>query len=320
MVWSDGNVYASGDGLSKYDPLTQTFSYLGKFPGNVFSAGDLIEYNNKMYMSSSEGDIYEININAPDLSTLYFKVGVTGIFGMIVISIKCSNQPALQQRVIAFENTGLTSRAYLIDMENKIVFPDYCNPQVSIVGGTSIKAAVVLGDPILIQNIGSTSPYCNQIGDGMISLSMFPSLVNKYVFSIDNMPDTKKSVFKNLGAGLHHIRIKNQFGCYLDTSVVISPANFECLDSVFVPSAFTPNGDGLNDIFKAISFLPVTNFEMKIYNRYGQNIYTTFSLNDGWNGKLRFIPQPSGVFVWLLRYTNFSGKNIFKKGFVTLIR
>jgi gliding motility-associated-like protein len=320
IVWQDGNIYASGNGLSKYNPQTQTFSYLGDFPVNVISAGDLIEYKNRMYMSAVDGNIYEINISNPALSTLFYRLDVTSIYGMLTVAVKCFNETIGQSRVIAFEQTGYTSRAYLIDMENKISFPDYCLPQVPVMGCASQNTATITGNKIQVSDIHTTAPFCYQLTDGSIKITMIPSAVNVYLFSADNQPDINSGVFTNLAAGVHMIRIKSQFGCYIDTAIIIPAANFECKDSVFIPSAFTPNQDGLNDLFRTKSYLPVTNFKMKIFNREGQNIYTSSSVIGGWDGKFRFVPQPSGVYVWLISYTSFSGRNIFRKGTVTLIR
>lgn len=89
---------------------------------------------------------------------------------------------------------------------------------------------------------------------------------------------------------------------------------------LYIPTAFTPNGDGLNDLFypfpvgiKSINYF-------KVYNRWGQLLFSSTTLFKGWNGKLQGVEQPSGVFVFMAQGVDKNGKLITRKGTVTLIR
>lgn len=87
-----------------------------------------------------------------------------------------------------------------------------------------------------------------------------------------------------------------------------------------IASAFTPNEDGLNDKLnlKVIGFIDVEYF--KIYNRNGENVFATKTINDGWDGNLKGHQQPSGVFVWMAGGKDITGKTITAKGSFVLIR
>lgn len=89
-------------------------------------------------------------------------------------------------------------------------------------------------------------------------------------------------------------------------------------DTLYIPSAFTPNGDGKNDLFNALGI--VTDYSMEIFNRWGQKIFKTTSLLQGWNGTYKGVNQPADVFAYVIQYR--SGNNIVKKikGTFTLIR
>ena len=90
---------------------------------------------------------------------------------------------------------------------------------------------------------------------------------------------------------------------------------------ITVPSAFTPNDDGLNDEFGPINAFAEKNILFKIFNRYGQLVFTYTSSNTTWNGKLNGLPQPDGEYIWILSYTNPTTGNIVnRKGTVFLIR
>jgi gliding motility-associated-like protein len=89
---------------------------------------------------------------------------------------------------------------------------------------------------------------------------------------------------------------------------------------LYVPNGFTPNGDGKND--RLIPF-PVGIKELRyfrVYNRYGQLVFSTTKLNDGWDGTLSGIAQQTASFVWMAEAITETDKVITKKGVVTLIR
>jgi gliding motility-associated-like protein len=89
---------------------------------------------------------------------------------------------------------------------------------------------------------------------------------------------------------------------------------------IYMPTAFTPNNDGKNDIFKPFTVgIEKINY-FKVFNRWGQMIYSTSAINEGWNGKIGSADQPSGVYVWMVQGVTKDGKIITKKGTIALIR
>ena len=88
----------------------------------------------------------------------------------------------------------------------------------------------------------------------------------------------------------------------------------------YVPDAFTPNGDGLNDAFRPILIGMKSLKLFKVYNRLGQLVFSTNVQKRGWDGTINGNPQDAGVFVWMAEGEDYLGKIIFKKGTVTLIR
>ncbi|MFM2138940.1 MAG: hypothetical protein RJA57_1247 [Bacteroidota bacterium] len=88
-----------------------------------------------------------------------------------------------------------------------------------------------------------------------------------------------------------------------------------------VPTAFTPNNDGRNDLFRPHNALKAVNYDFRIFNRWGQPVFLSSDWTQGWDGRLNGILQSTGVYVWMLRYTDRdSGEKVFRKGTVTLIR
>jgi gliding motility-associated-like protein len=89
---------------------------------------------------------------------------------------------------------------------------------------------------------------------------------------------------------------------------------------IFVPNAFTPNGDGRNDVFKAI---PIGIREFKyfaVYNRWGQRVFFTTNPSTGWSGTINGAPLQTGGYVWTAAGITFKGDLIERKGTVVLVR
>jgi gliding motility-associated-like protein len=88
----------------------------------------------------------------------------------------------------------------------------------------------------------------------------------------------------------------------------------------YVPNAFTPNGDGLNDIFRAIPVGISNTVYFRIFNRYGNLIFETTQWLKGWDGTFAGKPQPMGTYVWMVSGTDRNYKKVEMKGTVNLIR
>jgi gliding motility-associated-like protein len=91
---------------------------------------------------------------------------------------------------------------------------------------------------------------------------------------------------------------------------------------IAVPTAFTPNGDGLNDYLYPNNALKAQNLRFTVYNRWGQVVFNTRNWQLKWDGKINGVTQATGVYVWTLEYTLTAdpSKKIFQKGTTTLIR
>ena len=90
---------------------------------------------------------------------------------------------------------------------------------------------------------------------------------------------------------------------------------------ITVPSAFTPNNDGLNDFLGPLNASALSNREFIVYNRNGQVVFSSSGINSQWDGTINRIRQPSGVYIWLLKYTDpISGKTLLQRGSTVLIR
>ncbi len=124
------------------------------------------------------------------------------------------------------------------------------------------------------------------------------------------------------GPGIDSVKYKllvtDAIGCSDSDYVVVRV--FRTEPSIFVPTAFTPNGDGLNDFEMPIPVGIDKLLYFRIYNRWGQEVFATSTIGQGWDGKINGRNQGSGVFVWVVNAVDYLGRNYFRKGTVTLIR
>ena len=108
-------------------------------------------------------------------------------------------------------------------------------------------------------------------------------------------------------AGNYWLQVTDKNNCKArDTVVVIQK---QCLEGLYVPSAFTPNGDGLNDVLRPLLFGTINFMKFQIFNRWGEIIFQTNTPGQGWDGNYKGQKQDPGVFVWMCNY-QLDGKQI----------
>lgn len=113
----------------------------------------------------------------------------------------------------------------------------------------------------------------------------------------------------------------NPDGCMMGDSVfinVIDRATY-CVDTyIYMPSAFSPNGDGLNDVFRIVS-KKISLKTFRVFNRWGELVFATNDLNTSWNGEYKGKRLP-GTYVYYVTYTDCMGEAKLIKGTITVIR
>ncbi|MBM3403956.1 MAG: gliding motility-associated C-terminal domain-containing protein [Bacteroidetes bacterium] len=90
----------------------------------------------------------------------------------------------------------------------------------------------------------------------------------------------------------------------------------------FIPNAFTPNGDGLNDYFRILGLPPenITRFNLEIYNRWGESVFQTHQIDQAWDGQHNGKACPAGVYAWVIYYEDGKKAKVTNRGTITLIR
>ncbi len=144
-----------------------------------------------------------------------------------------------------------------------------------------------------------------------------------YLWFRNNQPllDSTKQTLSLNQAGEYFVRVSNICG-YIDSDRITFTEN-TCETTFHVPSAFSPNGDNLNDNLEIFG-RNFTKLEFRIYNRWGELIYIAYRQADPWNGMFNGKPVPDGVYVWVATYestvNSYAGQKFKKSGRVTVMR
>jgi gliding motility-associated-like protein len=157
---------------------------------------------------------------------------------------------------------------------------------------------------------GDTAILCK--GDTMKIGHLYPDVYYQW-----NNGNTACCIVPDVN-GAYIVIMEDNCGIAVDTTHVdIEP----CDDCIAIPNAFTPNHDGHNDKFDVIVKCPVDNYTMKVFNRWGEMVFSTDNTNDCWDGMWKGAHAAVGVYVYAIEYRSIT-TGAFKrlKGNVMLIR
>ena len=98
----------------------------------------------------------------------------------------------------------------------------------------------------------------------------------------------------------------------------------DCSCTPYIPNVFTPNNDGQNDEFKPMATCPVENYQLQIFDRWGNRGFETTDVSIGWDGTFRGSVVATGVYVWRVQYEGLNERGAvettIKTGDVTILR
>jgi gliding motility-associated-like protein len=135
-----------------------------------------------------------------------------------------------------------------------------------------------------------------------------------YIFL--NNPLTYKPVFNGNSDVKYFVELTDRFGC---KTIDIQQVKVFNREEVYVPTAFTPNKDGLNDYLKPIGVNIKEHHYFKIYNRWGQLVFESSLPEKGWNGYFKGVLQPTGNFIWTFKGVHYNGEIVTSSGSFLLI-
>ncbi|MEL6925969.1 MAG: PKD domain-containing protein, partial [Bacteroidota bacterium] len=112
------------------------------------------------------------------------------------------------------------------------------------------------------------------------------------------------------------LRVTSSIGCEDSTTQLVE---VQPVFDIFVPNAFSPNGDDVNDRFRAYVYCPLQDFELKVFDRWGQQLFESSDVEIGWDGRLHGIAYEPGVYAWVISFWA-DGQQQVLSGDVTLVK
>ena len=119
-------------------------------------------------------------------------------------------------------------------------------------------------------------------------------------------------------AGVYWLQATDSNGCVGKAYTTVSDST--CGIFVSLPLAFTPNGDGNNDEYRALVSGTLSEFSLSVYSRWGELLFTTTDYNTSWKGTRNGQPLPNGTYIYVCRYRFGDENTVLKKGTLTLLR
>ncbi|WP_028521841.1 gliding motility-associated C-terminal domain-containing protein [Runella limosa] len=317
IEWGDGNI-------AIINRLNLTIDY--QYP-NAISKQITVQGRSLRSLcggKSSKVVVLEIGAKLAKLDTLEILDATTA-------EIRVSNPNAIELELFRQEGAGTfvtTGTVFRADGEKVKVLVDttkiFCyrvKPRASCIA--SLESNVLCVNflkvaPTLEANIVSVSPYRRPTEVSKMTLVRNetpwwnPSITELY--REDNSGDCNKQ-------SCYRLQIDTRSGTILSNKVCVDAPPVLCvsLANVFIPDAFSPNGDGVNDLFE-IKADPTTDVQVTVYDRWGAPVFQSTANQHFWNGSINGQPLPVGLYTYAVKVTDKVGRTFVKRGPVSLFR
>lgn len=280
------------------------------------------------------GATYLWNTGATSASIV---TGTAGSYSVVITVSGCTAQDQVQVEVLSMEVPDLGPDLRVCDGE--VVELSVDQPATSILWSTGATGSSIL--------VGTSGTYTVTLDSlGCTSSDAIVVDVLAFIDEIDLGPDRELcpgaievieatpipganylwstgavgSMLSIMEPGTYEVAVS---GDCIDASatVVISPG--DCATYVFIPNTFTPNGDGINERFQPSFAGPVDEFQMDIFDRWGEVIHSTDDRNAGWDGMFNGTLSQDGVYIWRISYRVLAAEGVKAEtltGHVNLLR
>ena len=309
LSWTDnctGNGSVVGtdvsDGMSCPETIIRTWTYSDNCANVATATQTIIVHDTIKPVANSLSDVQVIVLPPADITVL------TGV------SDNCSTP--IVTHVSDVSDNGfcpeIVTRTYSVK--------DDCNNEIFI------TRKFMIGDPIPVARFIASSTLLSNL-ETHVNFSNLTTGASSYVWNFgDNSPE--KTTFNT-----SHDFPDEKGGGYIVKLIAFSP--FGCSDTVevlvqvvedviyYVPNSFTPNGDENNQRFQPVIYsgIDVNNYELYIYNRWGELVFESHDVDNGWDGTYNGTIMNDNSFVWLMKFKSlYSDKILDDSGTITIIR
>jgi len=221
----------------------------------------------------------------------------------------------LENAILKKDSNSITFLFYLVDtgdynIELIITQENYCGLPYTVKITKNVRVYPIWNIDL------KTSIYKNEL----FVIDTVPYL--KYTW-LDKITSETNRLFKEIGD--YKLFIQDSFGCQKDTFIItVKDKPIDNIDNInfYIPNCFTPNRDNINDIFKPISnnFNNIIDYKLIIYNRWGQKIFESNSVELGWDGLYMNKECQNGQYFFITNYRDKDLNVYTKSGYITLTR
>ncbi len=184
---------------------------------------------------------------------------------------------------------------------------------VSIDGCVESDSMTIFQFPVLDPGLGNDTQICIS---SFIDLKAISGM-ETYLW---NTGETSQAI-RSYNKGKFTVLVKNAIGCIAEDSIKVTSDPDAVPNELFMPDAFTPNEDGVNDFFPENKYSNLSSpYNLKIYNRWGEQVYECNASNINWDGLYKNSLSPQDVYVYLVHYTGCDGKERILRGTFNLLR
>jgi len=122
----------------------------------------------------------------------------------------------------------------------------------------------------------------------------------------------------SLDNGAYEAQVKDLNGCIATKQFDIILRDENC--ELTMPSGFSPNGDGRNDVFRPALYGNISQYQLEVFNAWGNLVFASRDPETGWDGAFKGKQQSGGTYVWMVRYVDNKGVPKVRRGVVTIVR
>lgn len=301
---SNGSVsVVVGHADSSYTYLWQPGSYATNTVRNLPAAVYRVKINGDGMTTEAKVEVAESDLN--------MSADVTGIScygridGMVNMEAKGGLMPYRYALDNNYNNTGTFSN----------IAPGTYNILVEDQLNCKINRTIDIPEPppLQLEKISTKDVLCSSAKNGQIILTATGG-TPPYTYAIPDYVTQSDSILRRLDAGNQHYIITDRHNCLVEGNAFIGKDSREC--AVYAPNAFTPNSDGVNDVFHVRLLDDIRDYRMAVYNRWGSVVFQTGDPAAGWDGE----QHPAGTYIWIVTYTDSKDQLIKQTGALLLIR
>jgi len=195
---------------------------------------------------------------------------------------------------------------------------------------TTIKVNPAITTTYLAYGATDTASFTvNVVNPPIVNLGNDTTLCNGYSIVLDAtqnnatylwQDNSVNSTYTVTQQGMYWVTVETYKHCSTSDTVIISYTGCETPE-VFIPNSFSPNGDGVNDIFNIKTIAEFSKFELYIYNRWGQLVFETDDAAKAWDGSFKGNTVPIGVYTYFIEATAKTNNEIVKySGKITVVK